>query len=85
VRPGRVANRNKLHQPASQHHGRSAEAGGKAKYAKTGGKQGGISLDIVNRSTAIRSNVIVNRSNAVGCARFNIREDCQAGESRQQL
>jgi hypothetical protein len=59
--------------PASQRHGRRAEAGGKAaatggKPAKgrSGDKHSGISRDIV-----IRSNFIVR-------AKFNDGEDCQA-------
>jgi hypothetical protein len=79
VRPGNVANRN-TRRPASHHHGRSAETGGKATSAEAGGKRSGISPGVVNRSSAI-----VNRSNASGCARFNIGQDCQAGEIRQQL
>jgi hypothetical protein len=78
VRPGGVANRNRLRHPASLHHGRSAEAGGKA-------EAGGIPPDIVNRSHAIGNRSTVNRSNGIGSSRFSIREDCQAGESRQQL
>ena len=50
-RHGSVANRN--YQPASQHHGRSAEAGSKATKVEAGGKHSGISSDIVNRSTVI--------------------------------
>src|SRR5260370_41364189 len=68
VRPGSVANRNRLRRPASLHHDRSAEAGGKATYAEAGSKHSGISPDTVNRAN-------VNRSNAIACARFNIRED----------
>jgi hypothetical protein len=77
VRPGSVANPNRLHQTASQHHGRSAEAGGKAKSFEAGGKHSGIAPQIAN--------VIVNGSNAIACAGLNIGEDCRAGESRQQL
>jgi hypothetical protein len=79
VRPGRVRNPNRLGQIASEHHGRSAEAGGKTNWSE-GGKYSGIWPQIVNHS-----NVIVNHPNAIACARFNIGEDCQAGESRQQL
>jgi hypothetical protein len=80
VRPGIVANRDRLRRPASHHHGRSAEAGGKATYAEAGGKHSGISPEIVSRT-----NAIVNRTNAIGCARFNTGKACQAGESQQQL
>ena len=68
-RHGNVAN------PASQHHGRSAEAGGKATEAAArgeaakagaGGNRGCISLDTANRS------------NAGACARFSDGEDCRA-------
>jgi hypothetical protein len=75
VRPGSVANRNRLRQTASRHHGRRAEAGGKANQAKAGGQQSGISPDIVNRSNAVCSTVIDNRSNDIACARFDISED----------
>jgi hypothetical protein len=76
VQPGSVANRTRRRRPASFHHGRSAEAGGKATSAEAGRKHGGISPDTVNRAN-------VDRSNAI--ARFSIGEDFQAGESRQQL
>src|SRR5882757_4192403 len=55
-RYGNVTNRNGLRRPASQHHGRRAEAGGKAASAggtatrvRSGGKHSGISPDIANR------------------------------------
>ena len=70
-RYGNVANRNRLRHPASWHHGRSAEAGGKATKARSGDKHSCNSPDIANRSNA-------NRSNASGCARFSTREACQA-------
>ena len=87
VRAGSVANRDRLRCPASPHHRRSAEAGGKAAYFEPGGKDGGISPDIENRSRSVvsRSDVIVNRSNAIARARSDNAEDCQAGEIRQQL
>lgn len=83
VRPGCVANRNKLQRSAPSGHDRSPEADGKATSGEAGGKRCGISPDIVNRSHVNCSNI--NCSNAIGCARFTIGEDCQAGESRQQL
>ncbi len=88
VRPerhGSVANRDRLRRHASQRHGRSAEAGGKATASGNatsaeGGKHGFISPDIANRS-----NAIVNLSRGIGSAGFSFREACQAGEIRQQL
>jgi hypothetical protein len=80
VRPRTIANRNELRRPDSSRHRRSAEAGGKATWAEPGGKHSGISPEIADRS-----NVIVDRSNAIGCAKFNIGEACYAGESQQQL
>lgn len=72
VRPGNVANRNRLGRLASLHHGRRAEAGGKATKAGAGG----TSPDIVNRSHANRSNLIgFARSNRRG-VRFNTWEAC---------
>jgi hypothetical protein len=76
-RSGNVANRNKLCLPTSHRYRRRAEAGGRAICAEAGGKYRGISPDIINR--------IVNRSNAIGRAGFSIGQDCQAGESQQQL
>jgi hypothetical protein len=57
-RHGSLANRNRPHQPASQHHGRGAEAGGKARGKTTeagaaGGKHGCSSPDIASPSNAI--------------------------------
>jgi hypothetical protein len=76
VRPeryGNVTNRNGLRHPASQRHGRRAEAGGKASSAggkatrvRSGGQHSGISPDIANRS------------NTIGCARFSNGEACRA-------
>lgn len=74
VRPerhGNVANRNRLRHRAPQHLGRSAEAGGKATKAEPGGKHRRVSPDIANRLPDI-----ANR--AIACARFSVREDCQA-------
>ena len=89
VRPeryGSVANRIGLHRPASQHHGRRAEAGGKATQAEAGGKHSCISPDIrVSPDIAHRSTAIVNLSCGIGSPRFSIREACQAGEVQQQL
>jgi hypothetical protein len=59
VRPGSVANRNKLQRPAPPGHDRSPEAGGKATSDEAGGKRRGISPDIVNCSN-------INCSNAIG-------------------
>jgi hypothetical protein len=91
VRPGRVTNRNRRRHLASQDHGRSAEAGGKA----TSASAGGISPDIVDRSNLYRSNLYrshVDRSNVIGFAgsdhgraRFDIGQACQPGEDQQQL
>jgi hypothetical protein len=83
VRPGSIANRNRLQnrlqRPTSSCHGRSAEAGGKAKSSsQAGGKLGGISPESIDY-------IIVNRWNAGTCARFSLGEDRQARESRQQL
>jgi hypothetical protein len=80
VGPRSIANRNTRRRPASHHYGRCAEAGLEATQAEGGGKHRGISPGIVSRSSAI-----VDRSNARGCARSNIKADCQAGESRHQL
>ena len=69
VRPrryGNVANRNRLRHSASQHHCRSAEAGGKATKARSGRKHSCISPDIANRS------------NAGACERFSNGEACRA-------
>jgi hypothetical protein len=84
-RDGSVANRNRLRHPASQHHGRRAEAGGKATEAAADGKatteadagdkHGCISPDIANRSNAICT---ANRSNAGACERFSNGEVCRA-------
>jgi hypothetical protein len=94
VRPeqyGIVANRNELRQPASQHHGRTAEGGdkateaaasGKATEAESGGKRSCIPLDLASHSNAIGT---ANRAKAGGCARSGNGEDCRAGKNVQQL
>ena len=74
-RHGSRANRNRPHQPASQHHGRGAEAGGKAGGKTTeagaaGGKQGCSSPDIASPSNA------TDISSKTG-ARFSDGEDCR--------
>lgn len=63
VRPeryGSVANRNRVRYPASRHHDRCTEAGGKAKQAEAGDDHSCISPDTANLS------------NTVACARFSI-------------
>src|ERR1700688_861460 len=72
VRPeryGSVANRNRVRYPASRHHGRCTEAGGKAKQAEAGGKakqaEAGDDHSCISPDTA-------NLSNTVACARFSI-------------
>jgi len=81
---GIVANRNELRQPASQHHGRTAEgrdkateaaASGKATEAESGGKHSCISPGITDRSNAIGN---ANRSKAGACERFSNGEACRA-------
>jgi hypothetical protein len=81
---GSVANRNGLRRPASQHHGRTAEGGGKtteaapggkATEAESGAKHSCISLDIANQSNVIGT---ANRAKAGACARFSHGEDCRA-------
>ena len=73
-----VADRNRLRRSASQHHGRRAEAGGKAIQAGARRKYGGISPDI-------RSNRLVSHADAFVCAGFCDGEDCQPRGTRQQL
>jgi len=63
---GHVTNHNRLRRAASQHLGRSAEAGGEANHAEADDARGYISQEIGNRS------------NAIGCARLGIRKNCQA-------
>jgi hypothetical protein len=76
-----VADRNRLRHLASQHHGRSAEAGGKAAAggqateAESGGKHSRISPDIANHSNAIGT---ANRSNAAAREGFDNGEVCRA-------
>ena len=74
VRHGCLANRN--HQPASRHHGRGAEAGGKARGKTTeagaaDGKHGRSSPDIASPSNA------TDISSKAG-VRFSDGEDCRA-------
>jgi hypothetical protein len=75
VRPGSVANSNRLRRHASARHSRSAEAGGKATEAGAEHQHRGIPPDVLNR----------NRANAVVCAGFSDGEDCQPRSTRQQL
>jgi len=65
-RCGNVANRNGLRRPASQHHGRSAEAGGKATAEAGAGGNSCISPGSANPS------------NATASARFSTSEACGA-------
>jgi hypothetical protein len=81
-RHGGLANRNRPLQPASQHHGRSAEASGKAATAggnaarvRSGGTPSGLDI-------AIHSN---GDWDAVGCAGACHGEVCPARERGQQL
>jgi len=73
-RHGSLAKRNRPHQPASQHHGRGAGAGGKARGQTTeagaaGGKHGCSSPDIASPSNAtdIRSKAGVRFSDGEDC------------------
>ena len=78
VRPeqyGIVANRNELRQPASQHHGRTAEGGDKATEAESGGKRSCIPLDLASHSNAIGA---ANRAKAGAYERFSNGEACRA-------
>jgi hypothetical protein len=79
-RHGSLANRN--HQPASQHHGRGAKAGGEAGGETTAagatGKHGCSSPDIASLSSA------TDISTKAG-ARFSDGGDCRAWEDLQQL
>ena len=75
-RHGSLANRNKPRQPASQHHGPGAEAGGKAggkttETGATGGKHGCSAPDLTSPSNA------TDISTKAG-ARFSDGEDCRA-------
>jgi hypothetical protein len=65
-RYGNVTNRNGRRRPASQHHGRSAEASGKATTEAGAGGNSCISPDSANPS------------NAIGRARFSTSEACGA-------
>jgi hypothetical protein len=85
VRPkryGSVANRNRLRHPASQHHGRSAEASGEAATA------GGNATRVRSGGTSSGPD-IASHSNgdwdAVGCAGSCHGEACPARERGQQL
>lgn len=78
LRPGSIANPNRLRRHASPCHGRCAETGGKTARVGAGSKHSGAASDCVNRSN-------VNRARAFVCARFCDGADCQPGESRQQL
>ena len=86
-RYGNVTNRNGLRHPASQHHGRSAEASGKAATAggnatrvRSGGTPSGPDI-------AIHSNGDWDADDwdAVGCAGSYHGEACPARERGQQL
>src|SRR5205085_12642373 len=80
-RSGNVTNRNRLRLPASQHHGRCAEAGGKAaSAAAAGGTHGCISPEI-----ASRCNTIDFASCDIGGARYKHGEACRVRENLQQL
>jgi len=67
-RDGSVANRNRFRHSASWHHGRRAQAGGKATWAEAGGKHSCISPDIASHSNAIGT---ANRSKARACEGFS--------------
>ncbi len=78
VRPGRIANPDRLRRHASPCHGRCAETGGKAARVGAGSKHNGAASDCVNHSNG-------NRAHAFLCTGFCDGEDSQPGESRQQL
>lgn len=78
VRPGCVADPNRLRRHASSRHSRCAETGGEAARLGAGNRHNGAASNCINNST-------VNRARACICARFCYGEDCQPGESRQQL
>jgi hypothetical protein len=67
-RYGNVSNRNRRRRPASQHHGRGAEASGEA---TAGGKAGAGGNSCISPDSA-------NPSNATASARFSTSEDCGA-------
>jgi hypothetical protein len=82
-RHGRLANRDRPHQPASQHHHPGAEAGGEAGGKTTeagaaGGKHGCSSPNIASRSIAIDNCPKAD-------ARFSNGEDRRTREDLQQL
>jgi hypothetical protein len=82
-RYGNVTNRNRLRHPASQHHGRSAEASGKAATA------GGNAITRVRSGGTPRGPDIATHANrdwdAVGCAGSCHGEACPARARGQQL
>jgi len=78
VRAGSVANPNRLRRHDSPCHGRRAETGGKAAHVGAGSKHDGAASDRVNSSN-------VSRAHAFVCAGFCDGQDCQPGESCQQL
>jgi hypothetical protein len=75
-RYGSVANRNRLRHPTSQHHGRSAEAGGKATEAAAGGKAT-TEAEAGGKHSCISPD-IANHSKAGACKRFSNGEVCRA-------
>ena len=89
VRPERhrsVANRNRLRRSASQHHGRRAEAGGKAE--SSGGnatRSGRVAHRAGRTSRSTQTATGTRRRDAVGCAGSCHGEACPARERGQQL
>ena len=82
-RYGGVANRNRVRYPASQHHGCSTEAGGKAVQAAAGGKAteataGGEATEAAAGGEHSCISPAANHSNTIACARFSISEACRA-------
>jgi hypothetical protein len=78
VRPERyrsVANRNRFRYPAAKHHGRSAEAGGKAIQAAAVGK---ATEAAAGGEHSCISPDAANHSNTIACARFSNGEACRA-------
>ena len=81
-RYGNVTNRNGLRHPASQHHGRSAEASGKAATA------GGNATRVRSGGTPSGPDIAIHSNgdwDAVGCAGSCHGEACPARERGQQL
>jgi len=76
--PGVIANPERIRRHASPHHGRCAETGGKTARVGPGCKHNGAAPDCANHANG-------NRGHAVLCAGLANGEDCQPGESRQQL